>query len=105
MFFPVDALNALKRVQAKTEVGVTYIEYGKQLGDSWGDVKIFVESPEGKEFSDLSDHMRTAIAQYKTADEAWKKKLDGNGTNAELQEHWKRADLEIKVLDSALNQQ
>jgi len=93
-----DALNALKRIQAKTEVGVNKFDYSKQLGDSWGEVKIFVESPEGKDYSDLSDRMRRAIEYYKSAGEGWT-------IDTLRQTNWSQADQEIKVLDSALNQQ
>lgn len=99
-----DALNALKRIQAKTEVGVNILEYRKQLGDSWGDVKIFVESAEGKEYADLSEHMKTATEAYRSASNAWQIKIDGDGSMSPVQRFWTQADEQIKVLDQALNQ-
>ena len=99
------ALNALKRLQARVEVGVNYSNYSEAVGSTWGEVKIFIESQEGKELSDLNVHFTTAINLYKKAREEWQRKIEGGlGMDSIMQKDWKEADDHIKDADMLLNQ-
>ncbi|HUY35988.1 MAG TPA: hypothetical protein VMV69_24835 [Pirellulales bacterium] len=103
-----DALNAVKRIEARTEVGVAYVKYSEAVGESWADVKIFVESPEGKQLSELSDVLRSAISAYKSAMDSWRWKLDARSDDEKsvwehsLQTSWKHASEYIELADKLL---
>ena len=103
-----NALNAAKRIEARTEIGVTDAKYSEEVGDSWGDVKIFVESPEGKQFSEFSSLLLLAINSYKSAMDSWKLKLDTSSAEIEgkmedsMQTSWKRASEYIRLADKLL---
>ncbi len=105
-----NALNALKRVEARVEVGVTYNDYLKIVGESWGDVKIFIESPEGKSLPELNAILGKAVADYKLAMDIWQSRvrystLYGDRTDVELlqQRCWLRASEWITLSESLLD--
>jgi hypothetical protein len=71
-----NALNAVKRLEAKTEIGITYVEYVKAVGEAWGEVKIFIDSADAKRFPEYSLLLRMAIADYKSALNVWQSKFE-----------------------------
>ena len=75
-----DALAALKKLEARTEMGINYREYTSALGDTWVIVKIFVESKEADEYPKLKEHLSSAIDHYKSASESWGLKVQGGAT-------------------------
>lgn len=62
-----DALNAVKKVEARTEVGVNRVQYAEVVGQAWADVKLFAESPEGKEYAELTWILLDVMGTYKEA--------------------------------------
>ncbi|MGA2032168.1 MAG: hypothetical protein ABSG68_07935 [Thermoguttaceae bacterium] len=68
------ALNAVKKLEARTEVGIGQKDYSTVVGEAWGDVKVFVELPDGKALPDLSFLLVSAMAKHKLALEIWEKK-------------------------------
>ncbi len=95
-----DALAALKKLEAYTEVGVTKIKYSEALGDSWGDIKVFVESAKArKEYPELVTLLREAIQLYRDASNSW----DDNDQN-DVQLNWRLASYKVAEIDVLLNQ-
>jgi len=64
-------LNALKKFEARTEVGLNISQYREALGDTWGQVKVFSESPDGKQYDEATKLFLSAITSYQTATTAW----------------------------------
>lgn len=94
------ALAALKRLEAFTEVGVNKIKYAEALGESWGDIKVFMESPEGRtDYPELSLLFAEAIDFYKMAGDSWDK--DRKYT---VQGYWADASAKVREIDQLLNQ-
>ena len=92
-----DALVSLKKLQAFTEVGVTKIKYSEALGIAWGDIKVFVESPEAKkDYVELSKMFTEAIEQYKLASTDW----DSNGLR---NSGWLLGKYKLEEIDKLIN--
>jgi hypothetical protein len=105
-----DALNALKKVEARTEIGVNYRDYSTVVGETWGDVKIFIESPDGRKLSEFSRALAIATDDYKLALEIWGYKLrydslykDRSDVDVLQQQCWARAGRWIKIAEGLLN--
>jgi hypothetical protein len=71
-----NALNAVKKVEARIEVGVNYNEYSTAVGEAWGDVKIFAESPDGKSLPEFNLLLTKAIADYKSVLPIWRSMVE-----------------------------
>jgi hypothetical protein len=112
------ALNIVKKVEARTEIGVNYADYSAVVGEAWGEVKIFVESPEGKNIPEYSLLLKKSIADYKSALDVWRSKLDYTPSSASsaqkyinnkvgldiLQQHcWSRAGMWLELAESLLS--
>jgi hypothetical protein len=71
-----DTFKAVKRLQAMTEIGVTYSQYVDAVSTAWAEVSSFVSSPEGKtqKFAAISYDLNYAMEQYKYAIEPLRKK-------------------------------
>jgi len=91
------ALNALKRIQARTEVGITRSNYSQVLGEQYGEIKIFTESPEGQSMPLFSSEVSEAIKHYKKASNDWESNLTYS-----LQIEWGEASKAIKKAEDVL---
>ena len=92
-----NALASLKRLQAFTEVGVNKLKYSEALGVAWGDIKIFVESPQGQnDYPELSLLLAQAIDFYKEASDDWGKDS--------VQVPWAKAAVVVAHIDKLVNQ-
>jgi hypothetical protein len=97
------ALNALKRIEARTEVGVSYVNYSQVLGEQYGEVKIFIDSPEGQSMPLFSLRVAEAIQHYKEASENWKRAIDVPMSPGVLvQKPWEKAAAAIKKAEEIL---
>jgi hypothetical protein len=104
------ALNAVKKIAARVEVGVNYGDYSSVVGDTWGDVKIFIESSEGKKLPDFAMLLTKAIADYKLALDIWRDKIKfptlyekkQSDVDALQQLCWVQADACIELAESLL---
>lgn len=72
----VDAVNALKKLEAKIETGMTEQEYSSALGDANFSVKMFLETPEADKSPKFSEDLRTAMKWDIAADDLWRRKID-----------------------------
>lgn len=104
-----DALNVVKKVESRTEVGISYVQYMEVVGQAWGNVKIFDESPEGEDLRELSFSLTAAIECYKEALDEWQKKLDARSATEKaecdelLQLNWRLAAAYIHQAESLLD--
>ena len=104
------ALNVLKKVQARIEVGINYADYSTVVGEGWGEVKVFAESPEGKTVPDFSDMLVSAMAKYKLALDVWRSVIDAHEfiparafREVMRQECWQAAGRRLKVAESLIS--
>lgn len=94
-----EAVAALKRLEAFTEVGVNKTKYAEALGETWGSLKIFVESPEGQsDYPELSLLLVEAIELYKKAGEFW-----NDDQKYFVQQSWALAGSKISEIDDLVN--
>jgi len=97
------ALNALKKIEARTEIGVSYANYSQVLGEQYGEIKIFLESPEGQQMPLFSSSIADAIKQYKDAMEGWKTRIELRMDPGErIQIPWSEASKAIKKAEDVL---
>lgn len=73
----VDAYSALKKLQASTEVGITYAEYRRQLGETWHVVKTYLESAESKKAASFARAIVDAMQRYNNAAVIWQARIEG----------------------------
>ena len=104
------ALNAVKKLEARVEVGVNYADYSRAVGEAWGDVKIFIESADGKSVPEFSLLLTKAIEDYKLASDIWQNKIQWPslyGDRLDVETHqqacWTRAGTWIKLAESLLD--
>lgn len=71
-----EALTALKRLEARTEVGVSKTAYSSALGEAYFSVKQFLESADAKSMPELGKALTKTVYWYKAADEFWDIKVD-----------------------------
>ena len=96
----LDALAALKKLEAFTEVGVTKMKYSEALGESWGDIKVFVESSKArKEYPELVTMLTEAIQLHRDASNSWDDK-----DQKDVQLKWRLASYKVAEIDNLLNQ-
>ena len=99
----------MKKVEARTEIGIAYRDYSTVVGEAWADVKVFAESPEGKKLSEFSHLLVSTIDKYRLALEVWKGKLDSDaGFDKELsdiilQSCWGAAGKRLKAAEALIS--
>ena len=85
----IDAVNALKKLQAKTQAGIIHKDYSPALGDAKYAINLFTESQTSKEFPELIKSIDEAYSIFKTAGEVWALKFSGSGITEFLpKEHY-----------------
>ncbi len=71
-----DAVVALKKLEARTQTGITYDDYLKALGEARFAVNLFADSEESKKFQTLREAVQNIMSDYQFAGDVWKMKLD-----------------------------
>jgi hypothetical protein len=66
-----DAYRALKKLEAMTQAGVSYRDYGPALGEAKLEVNLFLESPEAREKPRLREIFSKAMGHYEQAGAVW----------------------------------
>jgi hypothetical protein len=72
-----DAYLALKKMEAKTQVGITYRDYAPALAETKFEVERFLESKSAKKNPELSEHLDKALTLYIHAKDIFDLKMDG----------------------------
>jgi hypothetical protein len=104
------ALNALKKIGARLDVGINYREYSTLVGDSWAEVKIFIDSSDGRKLAEFSRLLVKASDDYKLAHDIWHNTIEYPrlyGDRADVERHrqkcWRQAQKFIDFADSLLD--
>ena len=105
-----NALNAVKKVEARAEFGVNFEKYSTLVGEAWADVKIFVESPDGKKLPEFSFLLVSAMGKYKLALDIWHEKIQEHlefgmqePSSTLLQQCWGVAHRRIDMAESLIS--
>lgn len=67
-----DAIKAVKKLEAKTESGMSYQKYREALGDTNAEVKLFLESKAAKKEPALAQSIKKIMENYQDAADLWK---------------------------------
>jgi len=70
-----DAVKALKRIEARADMGISYNEYVLAVADARVEVQMYMESHEAKQKAALTDLIKKILEHYETAREVWKNKV------------------------------
>lgn len=62
---------ALKKLEAKTETGINYRDYGKEMGETWFAVKGYLESPSANKEPEIAQALAGAMRKYNLAAQLW----------------------------------
>jgi hypothetical protein len=73
-----DAYLALKKMEAKTQVGISYRDYAPALAEAKFAVDRFTESKAAKKNPELSEHLGNALILYIHAKDIFELKLESN---------------------------
>jgi hypothetical protein len=66
-----EAYKSLKRLEAKTEIGINYADYSRTIGDTFPDVKLFLESRESRNLPELTFVLGNAMDCYREVNRLW----------------------------------
>jgi hypothetical protein len=72
-----DAYLALKKMEAKTQVGISHRDYAPALAETKFEVDRFLESKSAKKNPELSEHLDKALTLYIHAKDIFDLKMDG----------------------------
>jgi len=70
-----DAVRALKKLQTKCSVGMSYRDFGNALGDTQFEVDLFLESKAAQNKLSTAEHVKLAMKYYKQALAIWDIKI------------------------------
>ena len=106
------ALNVLKKLEARTEVGINYADYSRGVGEAWAEVKIFVESPEAPQLPEFNFLLVSATEKYKLGLDAWRGKFEPERnlryhdalSDVVLQECWRAASRRLEAAQSLISE-
>lgn len=78
----IEAVNALKKLQAKTQVGITYKDYSPALAEAKYALNLFIESSQAKDFPELAETLSSAFETFAMAGEVWSAKFSGSSVSS-----------------------
>jgi len=105
-------MNGVKKVAARTEIGINYKDYSTAVGEAWGEVKVFTESPEGKAVPAFSVLLISAMDKHRLALDVWRGQFDGGSTGFTfdeglatlvIKECWRAANCRIDTAESLIS--
>jgi len=70
-----DAIKALKRAEARVDMGINYNEYILAVADARVEVEMYLESQEAKQKVALAGMIKKILEHYETARTVWKIKV------------------------------
>lgn len=68
-------VKALKKLQARTEIGINFQDYDSAVSDVYPEVKVFIEATESKDMPELRLVLKNAIDCYLKVRELWSIKI------------------------------
>jgi len=72
-----DAVLALKKLQAKIQEGISYMDYRNALGEAKFPLNIFLESKDAQKYPELSISLKKVMGHYEYAGFIWDGKISG----------------------------
>ena len=72
-----DAYKALKKIEAKVEVGIGYKDYMNALGDAQYEVNLYSQGAESTKESDVVSLMKNVLNHYRLAGVVWGNMVTG----------------------------
>jgi hypothetical protein len=102
-----EAIKALKKLEARVQVGIPYIDYVRVLGETQFEVNQFLESPEAKKDAALSSSIEWCLYRYRSAHSMWEFAIRMNIPEYfdYAQEEWTVASEELKNATALLSKQ
>ncbi|MBA4397138.1 MAG: hypothetical protein C0394_07135 [Syntrophus sp. (in: bacteria)] len=70
-----DAVKALKRIEARADMGISYSEYVLALADARVEVQMYLESHEARQKPEMTGLIKKILSHYETARQVWKNKV------------------------------
>jgi hypothetical protein len=70
-----DALMGLKKLQARTQAGTNYRDYGNALAEAKFPLNLYFESSDAGKYPELSTSLRNAMKHYENAERVWATKI------------------------------
>lgn len=70
-----EAVKALKRVEARVDMGISYNEYLLAVADARVEVQMYLESQEARQKVELTNLIKKILDHYETAREVWRNKV------------------------------
>ena len=74
-----DAIMALKKLDARTDVGISYEQYSPALGEAKFTVNVYLESKEARNNQELKDAIVTAMRCFDDAKDYWEFEIKSDG--------------------------
>lgn len=74
-----DAVMALKKLDARTDVGISYKQYSPALGEAKFSVNVYLESKEAMSNQELKDAIIKAIRCFDDAKDYWEFQIKSDG--------------------------
>ncbi|MBM4300780.1 MAG: restriction endonuclease subunit S [Deltaproteobacteria bacterium] len=76
-----EAIEALKKLESRVQVGISYKDYGPALGETHYKVKHYLDSPESNKNPKLRNSIEKALNHYIYANNIWGYKFAGKGSD------------------------
>jgi hypothetical protein len=70
-----NTVKALKRIEARADMGISYNEYVLAVADARVEVQMYLESHEAKQKAELTGLIKKILGHYETVREVWKNKV------------------------------
>ncbi len=77
-----DVIKALKKLQARTEIGINFVDYDKAISDVLPEVKVFIESDEAKPMPEVRLLLGNAMECYLKVRDIWGKSISSNSPSS-----------------------
>ncbi len=72
----IAVVKALKKLEARTQVGISYRDYAPALGEAKAEVNLFLESPEATKMPELAASISKAMNHYEIALKVWRRRIE-----------------------------
>jgi hypothetical protein len=79
-----DAIRSLKKLEAKTQFGISYDDYSEELASTKSEVNLFLAGPDAKNQFKLAGAMKKALEHYDFAMLVWERAKKRKDMDSEL---------------------
>jgi hypothetical protein len=82
------ALDSMSKLGSKVEAGLVYADYSAAVGNTKGEVDLFLESAAAKAYPEVAANMSTAMQAYVAASSLWNAKIQSTSVKASSVANW-----------------